>query len=277
MAGITYTSSGSASNLTYNGAIGIGGSSQNFRVTQCHIMNVNAVAVDINGQIYGVIDHSQIDLIAGTTNNGIRIEAAAWGGGSNNFGDGSWNDTTTFGSNRFIFVENSVFNGYGSSNSAAPYANDCTQGGRWAFRYNMFNGPQLQTHPTGGGARHRGCRATELYQNGFAGSNSLPSYNVFFWSSGPSLVWGNSAAATGYENFWSIREQRGDGDYVQSPPPAGYGVCGTQVNGTGSAWDYSATTTSGYSCIDQPGRGVGDLLEGDFPNACDVTNGACLG
>lgn len=272
--GITLENTGSPSNLTWSGILGIWGSSQQFRMDHSHLSEVANVGMDMNGQIYGVIDHCVFDLAVNTTNNGVRVEAAAWGGGSNNFGDGSWNDATTFGSNRFVFFENNAFNGYGGSNSAAPYANDCTQGGRWVFRYNRLNGPQLQTHPTGGGARHRGCRAEEVYGNTFDGSNSLPSYNVFFLSSATALIWGNSAP-TGYENFLSLREQRGDGDYVQSPPPAGWGVCGAQVNGTGSAWDFSATTTSGYPCIDQPGRGRGDLLQGDFPNACDVTSGGC--
>jgi hypothetical protein len=273
--GITMQSTGTASNLTWSGILGIFGSSQQFRMDNSHLKGVANVEMDINGQIYGVVDHCVFDLAANTTNNGIRIEAAAWGGGTNNFGDGSWNDSTTFGSNRFVFFENNTFNGYGGGNSAAPYANDCTQGGRWVFRFNTLNGPQLQTHPTGGGARHRGCRADEVYGNTFSGSNSSPSYNVFFLSSATALIWGNSAP-TGYENFLSLREQRGDGDYIQSAPPLGWGVCGTQVNGTGSAWDFSASTTSGYPCIDQPGRGKGDLLQGDFPNACDVTNRGCM-
>jgi hypothetical protein len=273
MTGISFAW-GTGTNPTCAGDVRVMGSSQQLRIDHVHFNQLNDVGLDTNGQIYGVVDHCVFDLPANTTYNGARIEAAAWGGGSNNFGDGSWNDSTTFGSQRFVFFENDVFNGFGGSNSAAPYANDCTQGGRWVFRYSMFNGPQLQTHPTGGGARHRGCRAEEVYQNTFSGSNSLPSYNVFFLSSATALIWGN-AAPKGYENFLSLREQRGDGDYVQSAPPNGFGVCGTQVNGTGSAWDASATTSSGYPCIDQPGRGYGDLLQGDFPNMCDVTNGAC--
>src|SRR5262249_35668537 len=41
--------------------------------------------------------------------------------------------------------------------------------------------------------------------------------------------------------------------------------------GTGSNWDGNQDPTTGYPCLDDPARGPGDLLTGDFPN---VTNSA---
>ena len=153
MTGISLTSTGGTNNLTWSGSLRIGGSSQQFRMDHSHLIQISAVQMDVDGQIYGVIDHVMVDAPTGSVYNGIRFEAANWGGGSNNFGDGSSADTSTLGSSRFMFVESSTFN--------SGAANDCTQGGRWVFRYNTFNmttpAPSLQTHPTGGGARHRGC------------------------------------------------------------------------------------------------------------------------
>jgi hypothetical protein len=43
---------------------------------------------------------------------------------------------------------------------------------------------------------------------------------------------------------------------------------------TGSAWDQNSDV-NGYACLDQPGRGQGDLLSGNFPNACDASTTDC--
>lgn len=42
---------------------------------------------------------------------------------------------------------------------------------------------------------------------------------------------------------------------------------------TGSPWDGNSNDTNGYPCLDQPGRGKGDLLTGDFPNKVNSTSG----
>ena len=60
-----------------------------------------------------------------------------------------------------MFVENNEF--HNSLNAATGYANDCTSGGRYVWRYNILVNTNQQTHPTGGGQRHRGCRAVEIY------------------------------------------------------------------------------------------------------------------
>jgi transcriptional regulator with XRE-family HTH domain len=51
------------------------------------------------------------------------------------------------------------------------------------------------------------------------------------------------------------------------------GHCGTAFNGTRSNWDGNADAVTGYPCIDQPGRGQGDLLTGDFPSEVNSTTG----
>jgi hypothetical protein len=92
-------------------------------------------------------------------------------------------------------------------------------------------------------------------------------------SSGAGVVWGNSAL-TGYESFISLHSMlRDNSTYSQTATPNGWGYCGTSFDGTGSAWDGNTSTSTGYPCLDQPGRGKSDLLSGAFPNAVDtVTN-----
>jgi hypothetical protein len=272
--GITMQSNGS-STISNNGVFVIGGTSQNVRVDHCHWLKNNQLEVGVWGQIYGVFDHDIFDQ----TDLGIRHLASGWSatspGSGDAYGDGSWNDVTGLGTGHFMFVENSVFN---SSSTGTPTpANDCLSGGRFAFRFNTFNGgAALQTHPTGHAGDDRGCRAWEIYQNTFAANtaSSSPEFNAFFLSAGTGVIWGNTANKQSYESFVSIHEMRSDNStYNQTATPSGWGYCGTKVNGTGSAWDKNGASTTGDGCVDQPGRGQGDLLSGTFPKKCDSTTG----
>jgi hypothetical protein len=102
--------------------------------------------------------------------------------------------------------------------------------------------------------------------------NSAPLFNGFFLSSGTGVIWGNSAP-TGYETFVSIHSMRRDATtYAESATPDGWGYCGTSSGnpGAGSPWDENVDASNGGACIDQPGRGKGDLLSGEFPNAINT-------
>jgi hypothetical protein len=91
-------------------------------------------------------------------------------------GDGTWAAATPWGTENFLFIESNQFNG--------GYANDCTEGGAFVMRYNMFNGATLtsQTHATKSpGGPGRGCRAFEHYHNyvqGLAGAQPLDGCSV---------------------------------------------------------------------------------------------------
>ena len=71
--------------------------------------------------------------------------------------------------------------------------------------------------------------------------------------------------------------RKNNGTYNQQPTPNGWGYAGTEFNGTGSNWDggtaLGTDTTKGYPCLDQPGRGQGDLITGLFPNKVNSTTG----
>jgi len=265
MTGITIRASANTftTSMNYNGSLQIGGSTQQLRLDHMHFDGIRVTSILISGQLYGVVDHNLFDFGA-AKGTGLKFFAGDWGGHS--FGDGSWAEATALGSNRFVFVEDNVFNGYG-------VVQDSYQGSRFVIRYNTMNDVALQTHPTGGSNRARGTRAWEIYGNRTNTPNDKSQYNFFWLSSGTGVIWGNQAT-TGYRSFVTLHNmRRNSGTYPQAPTPSGWGYCGTAFDGTRSNWDGNTNVLMGYPCIDQPGRGAGDLLSGDFPNVKNLTTG----
>lgn len=240
---------------TDNGCLRFVGNSQQFRVDHVHFKLIANLSFVHGGNLAGVMDHVLGD---GSTGSGWRD----YGDTSTN-GDSNWAAPTGLGSSNFIFFEDNTFNTFG---------NDCQQGGRWVVRYNTFNNNGLQTHPTGGAGRARGCRAWEIYQNAFL--NPVTNhFNVFFMSAGTGVIWGNNAPS-GISNFVTMHSMRRDSTtYGEAATPNGWGYCGTSFTGTGSNWDQNTSSSTGYHCMDQPGQGMGDLLTGNFPNVKNTATG----
>ncbi len=263
----------------FNGMLHVQGSSQNVRIDHNHFNSASyspandSLELGISGWIYGVVDRNVFDSSTAATfgsNNGVHVDMGNYGNDSFGAGDTSWASATNFGSNGFVFIENNTIN-YG-------YADDCGDGGRYVFRYNLLTGViESQTHPTGGGGRVRGCRATEVYGNVYnPGTNQRCSSSATCQAfqrlnSGTLLIWGNSAPSGGYNAGALLQEMRDGLTYGQTAMPNGWGYCGTNFNGVGSNWDQNSPASSGYRCLDQPAAGQGDLLVNDFPN---VTNNA---
>ncbi len=288
-AGITLK--GGSGSVKWNGVLAMGGNSQNTRVDHNHVWlatygGTSNIGVRYGGWTYGVFDHNLCD-----DNTGVSECVNVWtdGYGGYSLGNGAWADSTGFGSNRFVYLESNTFN-------QGMYIDDCDMGGREVVRFNTINQGEQQTHPTGSSPGGRGCRAKEVYLNTVNGDPNCNGssgfgnclYNFFWYSSGPALIFENSipvvnsSAGSGYQWLITIHSMRSDNNtYSQSAPPAGWGYCGTQVNGSGSNWDQNTNSTTGYACLDQPGRGQGDLLQGDFQHdggnndKCDVTTGQC--
>ncbi len=262
--GLTIKGSAGAA-FEYNGQLNIGGHSHNVRVDHNHFDTTayeSSLALHIDGWVEGVADHNVFDL--GTsgkpgTSNGVHVDMGNYNNNSLGVGDGSWAAPTGFGTSDFFFIENNTLN-YG-------YADDCGAGGKYVFRYNYLIGDGAsQTHPTGGGGRFRGCRATEVYGNSFHAGSCLPNgcQTVMRLNGGAGLVWGNTVP-TGYRSVIDFDSFRRDHTtYGQTATPAGWGYCGASFNGVGSNWDENRNASTGYHCFDQPGQGQGDLLVGGF-------------
>lgn len=277
MTGLTFQG-GTGSVKDSAGIVSITGLSKAMRVDHVHInMRTyspanNGSMIRFNGWIYGVVDHSIFDLQG--IGNGIQFWFDGFTPGGPD-GDGAWAAPTALGTNAFIFVEDNVFNNTIENGQSHGAASDCSHGGKWVFRHNTMHGSSVQTHPTGGSGRGRGCRAWEVYQNSFSESNSTPNFNLFWASSGTGVVWGNTAPS-GFSNFVTFHSMRkNNGTYPESPTPNGWGYCGTSsgLSGAGSNWDQNTDASSGYPCLDQPGRGMGDLLSGAFPNVTNTATG----
>lgn len=269
MTGITFQGGTLTGGVTKpNGFLNFDGTSTSFRIDHSHFNTLtyspanSGAGMTIFTNLWGVVDHSVADMSG--QNNFVRDYA-----GSGDFGDANWAQPTNFGTSSFMFVENDVING--------GAANDCDFGGRVVLRYSTINAASSggdqglwQTHQMGQGTpvdRTRGCRALEVYH--LYVFNPNPSNALFTagdGGSGTGLIWNNSVS-TGYNNdvgFQNIRELATG--HSQTAPPNGIGYCGTGSNGVSSAWDGN-TNSQGYPCIDQTGRGQGDLLNGqNFPN-----------
>lgn len=225
---------------------------------------------------FGVLDHNDFSQGAGNGNY-LHVWHNNYNqGASSGEGDGSWAANTDFGTMKFMFIEQNLLdNG----------TDDCTFGGRVVARFNtMINGSSVQTHPTGGGGPdERGCRGYEVYQNNMsAPSPSSPAFNGFFMSSGTAMIWYNTTL--NYTNLGTIHSMRRDNStYPQTATPAGWGYCGTSFctanpGNSGcpqgaNSFDQNSVTTTGYACIDQPGRGKGDLIVGVAPAWTNQTSG----
>jgi hypothetical protein len=270
--GISFTGGNQNNN---DGSLRVSGQSTQVRIDHNHF-DVLATALETDG-IFGVIDHVVVD---GANNSEFwRPLLTALQGQTTNCGSGcgnfSWNQPTGLGGPNFMFLEDSTINGVGQQGVAT---NDCFSGGKYVVRHNILNDTSTQGHTTGHAGDDRGCRAQESYLNTYpAISGGLTAFNAVDLESGGGVVWGNTVAANSYSNFITAHIKREDNQtYTQTPPPNGWGYCGTTVNGTGSAWDQSSSSPTGYACLDQLGRGQGDLLSGLFSSKCNITlNPSC--
>jgi hypothetical protein len=278
LAGITVR--GGRGSIKEGGMIYVGGGSKQVRIDHNHIdkstyspQNSGKFLV-IGGTVAGVVDQNLIS--AGSRIGWIHIVN---GGGT---GDPAWAAPTNFGGSDFIFLENNRMVGLPDPGMNPPAftatLTDCHTGGRYVARYNNIVGGAVgQTHPTGHAGHDRGCRAHELYGNVVTSPvdwrTQQPNYAFEYNNSGVALVWGNSFDQV-YKNIFVLNITRKDnGTYGSTPTPYGWGYCGTQFNGTGSRWDGNTDGVSGYPCLDQPGRGQGDMLSGDFPNQINNRTG----
>jgi hypothetical protein len=269
MTGITFAQiNGGGTAHTYAGVLLISGSSQSVRLDHLDFLNINQTVLSWIGA-FGVIDHVYAHLVSEFIRPRMRGN-----------GDASFSSATNFGTNQFVFVEDSAMT-MDAPNSNGVGVTDCFTGGRMVIRHNNLNWASVGEHSTGHAGDDRGCRAAEVYLNNFTlNGGSFSQFNGVGIEAGPAMLWGNTYA-TSANGSWSHaytthKKRANNNTYTQTAPPAGWGYCGTGFNGTGSAWDQNLDGPTGYACLDQVGRGQGDLISGNFPNKCNITlNPAC--
>jgi len=157
---------GSVTTKAQSPLIHIEGTCPAVRVDHCHFDQLYGAGILFYGWIYGVVDHCRWDARAqiGSIPSIVVNNGATWGGGANNYGDGSWAAPTAFGTDKFLFIEDNVFHNLGTVQTAGGI--DCQDGGRYVSRHNQFfNCTMITGHGTESGGRHRGQRAIEFYDN----------------------------------------------------------------------------------------------------------------
>ena len=138
------------------GHIVIGGNATTWRIHHITLTDAQTVFLAIFGHAAGLMDH-----VTGTGVNyqGVKINTAL--GGS--YGDTSWAQALSWGSSAMLYFEDNTFT---DTSTAQHGFVDCFGGGRYVSRYNtLVNFDVGGSHGTDSGARLRGCRQIEAYEN----------------------------------------------------------------------------------------------------------------
>jgi hypothetical protein len=127
-----------------------------FRMDHLIFNNMTTTGIKIDGDAWGLVDHATFN---GNHRRGVLIHHTSWGqvGG---WGDNSWAQPDTMGTNQAVFVEDSTFN---IEHSSGVGSVACEYGGRCVARYNKL--PFLGTHGTDSNERQRSLRQFEVYDN----------------------------------------------------------------------------------------------------------------
>jgi hypothetical protein len=222
------------------------------------------MTIAVWGGVTGVIDHNYFDSEVGNGPFGVYLQN---GTGT---GDAAWNSPNDFGTDKFIFIEDNRWrNGYlGDAN---------TGGQRFVYRYNTAVIQANDSVPTVGyvanhgltSGRNRSTRAFEYYGNNFSALAPGLNKSPFPVNGGTGLVWGNTISQYRYVTALGYT-RKDNATYPYNSPPFGWGNC----NGTsGTMWD-GTDSPGAYPCLDQPGRGQGDLLSGLFPSIMNTRTGS---
>jgi len=231
-----FTFQGNNNTESYQGTVQIHGTCHSFRLDDCEFNLLNNCNVAMDGWMYGCIDHCffyRNDVF------GVQVHEDNWGGGANNWGDGSWADADYLGTTNAIYIENNIFTNIQSS----PGAFDMEDGGRIVFRYNILTNDNIGFHGTETSARERGGREFEVYNNNFyfLTNNYSSWFCGFFIRSGTGVIFSNYLY--NYENLANIAAYRLT---PQGWPPWGNanGFDGWDSNGFGVYASGTATATS---------------------------------
>lgn len=271
MAGLTFRSS-AQSPAKENGMMVLTGPG-NVRIDHTHFdTHAGRATVKplwIGDRVYGVLDHNLMDFYG---NSSIY---PANGGGTDGKGNQTWASPTNFGGSDFIFFEDNI---YRATVDGPCRIGDSFTAARVVWRFNTIQGCSgLEVHATGHAGDDRGARASEGYGNSFRvlPNQLTPPYTMADVSSGTMLLWGNTTEPQNLKNIFIFNVTRKNGDTYgrAAGTPTDLGHCGTAYTGTGSNWDGNTNTLTGYPCLDQPGRGQGDLLTGSLPNKVNSTTG----
>src|SRR5215203_2090460 len=166
LTGFTFRGGTVSTQRTANGEIRISGNSHSFRIDHCTFDKLHGTNLAVSGFLVGVIDHCRVNLI---NEQPIHVNHARWNRGDH--GNGSWADDPHWGSEKFVFIEDNVF-----ENSGPKRAIDAYQGARFVVRYNQFHNCGLTAHGTEG--QGRGAKQIEEYNNTYRSDEAVPAGQI---------------------------------------------------------------------------------------------------
>jgi hypothetical protein len=160
MTGLTFRGGDSNVQKVFNGLVRISGNSHSLRIDHCTFDQLHGTNLALNGFLWGVVDHCRFNT---ASVHPITIKHDRWNGAT--FGNGSWADNSYWGSEKFLFIEDNVF-----ENSTNKSAIDAFEGARFVVRHNQFHNCGVTAHGTEG--QGRGTKQIEEYDNSYNWDNA---------------------------------------------------------------------------------------------------------
>jgi hypothetical protein len=210
----------------YNGAIRVSGNSNQVRLDHLHFTNLyHTNYIAIYGNIRGVSDHVVEDHLP----NQLGQNRAFNGAGAGGYGDEVWAQPAGYGGPDFFFFEDwYVNNTAGSFSTSGGW--DANTGGKFVIRHCHLYNVEILCHGTEG-ARERGGRAQEIYNNDY------------HWSYLTGMDGIRSGTLVVHDNTYNGIEPQGYG--LQAYRRI-FGYDSIWKGATGAnAWDYNVTEPNG--------------------------------
>lgn len=208
--------------------------------------------VNVQGMVYGLIDHVTVTSVIGTAPHMVEVNAQSI---TDNYAGGGLAGATSMalaldlGGDTAVYVEDSTysqpFGGYGA-------INNITYGGRMVMRHNTYTGPvHLQTHATRG--QERGGMKSEYYNNVHDGLNDTVYPGPANIIAGTGVMFNNTiknadsgATFTRFISMLLYFQRCPDGACVVNSAP-------TTLCSSSSGYD-GGVEANGWPCLDQPGH-----------------------
>ena len=164
-----------------------------FRMDNMHFDSLKRRAIQCGGWSIGVIDSTIIRTQG--HNQSFYFAQPAWNGQT--MGNGAWADYPWFGTDKFVFVEDTTIFG----NVQGVGGNIDNMGGaRFVIRHTYFSQCTVSGHGTESGAQ-RGNRCAEIYSN------------IFDWD-GAAAAQGRSGTFIWHDNAWPTKMGRNSDNFM---------------------------------------------------------------
>lgn len=173
-------------------------------------------AVSAVGNVFGVFDHNLLDGPAGGSMQYLQLTQIHHASymGQNVYGDYAWTQPEDYGSEKFVFFENNIFDNASCCENELGFNFTDMGGGRIVVRFNQFINADnynfaMGFHGTESGGRPRSVRAFEFYGNTFTCYTGGPCDSIAGARGGTGLVWGNTIdVSTNFNTFFTLTTYR---------------------------------------------------------------------